>query len=124
MGKKTLYHPVSLNVLRGAAEYGGFALGKFRQTKFDETTNVATYDAVITKIPTRLEQSNFKILAAHMNGLYASDVEVLQVWITRRGKLMCELQTHADLPLVPETTAGWNPLSEATRLAELPQEEQ
>lgn len=97
MGKQTKFHPVSLNVLRGAAEYGGFKLGKVRQLTYEEWSNSASYKCDLVQFPPDCDLNPDK-LHKTLNGLYAADVEVQLVWKTRSGNWHCILHTYSDLP--------------------------
>jgi hypothetical protein len=92
MGKQTRYHPVSLAVIHGAAEFAGFKLGKLRQVDVDEAEGMAQYIAPILQIPKLHEQSNPKLIQHALDSAFSSDVGVLVVWITRRGNWMCQLE--------------------------------
>lgn len=96
MGKTTLYHPVSLNVLRGALEYGGFTVGKFRQHNADREGMYASYEVEIKSWPANLDQISPELLKTHLNNCFASDVDFQSVWITRTGKRMAHLLAHIE----------------------------
>lgn len=48
MGKKTLYHPVSLYVIRGAFDQHGYVLGRIKQTFCSVERGTASYRIEIT----------------------------------------------------------------------------
>ncbi len=96
MGKTTLYHPVSLNVLRGALEYGGFTVSKFRQRNADREGMFASYEVEIKSWPSYLDQVSPELLKARLNDCFSSDMECKAVWVTRTGKRMALLLTHVE----------------------------
>lgn len=93
MGRTTRFHPVSLRVIHGAAEFSGFRIGKLRQTDVNEPEGTAQYDAPIISMPKDVEQANPKTIQHRLDSAFSSDVGVLSVWITRRGTWMCSLET-------------------------------
>lgn len=97
MGKTTLYHPVSLNVLRGALEYGGFVAGKFRQHNSNRGLGYASYQVEIKSWPERLNQISPELLKVHLNNCFASDVDVIAVWVSPTGKRMARLHCYTQL---------------------------
>lgn len=101
MGKITLYHPVSLHVLRGALMYGGFTVGKFIQHNSNRDLQYATYEVEIKTWPDKIAQVSPELLKVHLNNCFASDVNFLQVWVTRSGKRMARLETHIEPYLQP-----------------------
>lgn len=93
MGKTTLYHPVSLAVIRGAAEYAGFKLGKLRQVDVDESQGMAQYETVIRDLPADAGIIGPETLRAKLDSCFAADVGVLRVWYTRHGEWMASIET-------------------------------
>jgi len=98
MGKTTLYHPVSLNVLRGALEYGGFTVGKFRQHNADREGMFASYQVEIKTWPIEHDEVSPEKLKVYLNNCFASDVDVVSVWVTRSGKRIARILTHVNPP--------------------------
>lgn len=94
MGKTTLFHPVSLNVIRGAAEYGGFRLGKITQMGFDPQTGTARYRTELVHIPSSLRDASNKSLADAFQSLFAADLTVTEVWFNRSGDKVLRFSTH------------------------------
>lgn len=76
MGKKTLYHPVSVNVLRGALEFCGITPGRLRQLDSDRETGTATYEMRIEKMPASMARKSTRECAQAIQSCFASDVEV------------------------------------------------
>lgn len=77
MGKKTLYHPVSVNVLRGALEYCGIVPGRLRQLDSDQVAATARYELRIEKLAPGMVGMTTKQCAHAIQGCFASDVEVI-----------------------------------------------
>lgn len=122
MGKQTKFHPVSLNVLRGAAEYGGFMFGKIRQLSYEEVNNSAVYKCDITKIPNNCDLTPL-LIKARLDAMFAADVEVLEVWVTRSGRWLCTINTYSDLPFITRAAAPAFEL-EIQSLSQLPREDE
>ena len=79
MGKTTLYHPVSLLVIRGAAAFGGYRLGKLRQLAVDTQHGYAIYTTPLLHVPLDIVDLSLEQIANHFQSLFASDVEVLEL---------------------------------------------
>lgn len=91
MGKTTLYHPISLNVLRGSAEQGGWRFGKMRQVKNDPFTQEAYYMIEITKIPSDLKDKSDIWLRSVLETCYMQDVQIENVWTSKSGVIRAEV---------------------------------
>jgi hypothetical protein len=103
MGKQTLFHPVSLNIIRGAAEYGNFKLGKLRQKQMDKDGNVAFYQTSVLSLPDDCK-ANPNEIRGRLNDLYSRDVLFTHVWIGINGKIAARFMTgDFDVPLEPIT---------------------
>lgn len=94
MGKQTLYHPVSLAIIRGAAEYGGFKLGKMRQTWFDKDRGEASYTTTLESIPQDCQDAPLHAIRKALSGLFASDVDVISVHQSRTGRIFAQVFCH------------------------------
>jgi len=79
MGKRTLYHPVSLHVLRGALEYCGIKLGRLVQIEASLEEKKAYYRATIIDIPDALRSYPTWDIAKELQECFAQDVTVLVV---------------------------------------------
>jgi len=79
MGKKTLYNPVSLHVLRGALEYCGIKLGRLVQIGGSPSLETATYRATIVQIPQAMRSFLPSQLANELQECFARDVQILSV---------------------------------------------
>jgi len=86
MGKTTLYHPVSLHVIRGSLDYGGFQLGRIRQIFASPETGEAVYAAEVVVCPkgftAKTPQQQIKLL----NSYFASDIRVVNIATRYSGK--------------------------------------
>jgi len=91
MGKKTLYHPVSLHVIRGAAEYCGFQFSRLYQRKADPEELTASYIAEIVGIPTDASQWPLWRIFAALTNCFMDDIRVVGIWHTDAKVLMCQL---------------------------------
>jgi len=58
MGKKTLYHPVDVALIRHCLTTNNVITGKFQQTKHDPLGNSAIYDVTIKEFPDWLVQED------------------------------------------------------------------
>ncbi len=79
MGKRTLYHPVGLHVLRGALEYCEIKIGRLTQVWNDPSREAASYTAVITELPDDLKDAPTWLIAKRLRGCFAEDVSVFSV---------------------------------------------
>jgi len=110
MGKRLLFHPVGLFVIRGALEKAGFGVGRLRQIGLSEDSKHAKYSCEVTHKPFRNNGWSPRDVQIAMHDSFSSDVSVTNVWETKRGKLMCELETWIDgnpaiqptLPMIAE----------------------
>src|SRR5215510_4350411 len=93
MGKTTLIHPVGLHVLRGAAQYGGFVLGRLKQTDLYNDNQNAIYDTPVKSVPADLKSAGLQEIKRRFQELFASDVVVTRIWRTKGGVTMVEIIT-------------------------------
>jgi hypothetical protein len=81
MGATTLYHPVSLYVIRGAFAFCGVKVGKIQQIVADHEASTASYRVTITEIPQRFFGNGPKGMCEALQSCFAGDVEILScVW--------------------------------------------
>lgn len=101
MGKTTRFHPVSLHVIRGAAEYCGFKFGKIRQTSFESEAKFAEYEAEITRMPSFLSETGWGVVRRQLQHCFAVDITVENVWRSKsgiwRGTLLVKFPDHPDM---------------------------
>jgi len=93
MGRQTRFHPVSLNILRGAAEYAGFKLGRIKQISPPGVSDHAKYIVPLLELPFDCQKQELLVIAARLNSAYAADVLVTNVWATYGGKIYAVLET-------------------------------
>lgn len=92
MGHSSLYHPVSLQVLRGALKYNGFTVGKFSQVLHDQERGTASYDLPVIQWDRSLQGSTINEIHSAINASFAADVECQRVWVTPAGTYMARLK--------------------------------
>jgi len=92
MGKTTLYHPVSLHVIRGAAEFCGFQFGKLKQLWSDQEALTARYEATIQRIPPHVDQKYTMFIQEALQNCFMDDIRVHWVHLTKSGVLACQIQ--------------------------------
>jgi len=95
MGKTTLYHPVSLHVIRGAAEYCGWKFGKIKQISNTLSDGTARYTAEIKAVPQRLTDGDLKLMYFDLRECFAKDIEVHWLRRTKSGSLIVDIVTRA-----------------------------
>jgi len=93
MGKTTLYHPVSLHVIRGAAEYCGFQFGKLKQLWSDPEKMTARYEATIQRVPAAWVNESPMIIQNELQNCFMDDIRVHWVHYTKSGILACYIST-------------------------------
>jgi len=107
MGKRVLFHPVGLFVIRGALEKAGFGVGRLRQVGLSPDSRHAKYTTEVTFKPFRNQGWLPRDVQIAMHDSFSNDVSVTKVWETKSGKLMCELETWLDgNPAVQPTLPG------------------
>lgn len=130
MGKKTLYHPVSLHVIRGAFEYCEFKIGRLTQQWSNIENETAAYQAEITSLPDEGFSMPLWKIAKQIRGCFAQDITVL--WVnqrydlkTKENKLIVHLLTDAHENKESETVQKLEAAHEADLrwLSDVPQGE-
>jgi len=110
MGKRVLFHPVGLFVIRGALEKAGYGVARLRQIGLSEDSKHAKYSTEITNWPRPTSEWSPEAHRNNLNHFFAADLAVTKCWRTKYGKLMCEIETWIDgnpalqptLPLIAE----------------------
>jgi len=114
MGKTTLYHPVSLHVIRGAAEYCGFQFGTIKQKWSDREKQTARYDVEIVKMPGDLMETGTLLGIHHdLQNCFMDDIRVHWVHMTQSGTWACQLAVGipaGDAGLIPNPEPSIEPL--------------
>lgn len=106
MGKTTLYHPVSLQTIRGALDQCGVKCGRIHQTDSSVGKGQAWYDIDIIKTPKSLDDLPFKQWAKAFQDCFASDITVIDLsakLVARKRaftiKLSIYVTLYSDTPL-------------------------
>jgi len=86
MGKTTLYHPVSLHVIRGSLNYGGFAVGRIRQIWGNRETGRAGYVCELIKAPKGFMAQSPRNQVNQLNSLFAKDIQVTHITTSYGGR--------------------------------------
>jgi len=97
MGKTTLYHPVSLQVIRGAAAYQGFSFRKIKQIKADPATGKALYVADLNGFPLHLSTAPTWRVWADLAECFVDDVHIVRMGEREFGGLVVWLATQAEV---------------------------
>lgn len=79
MGKTTLYHPVSLHVIRGAAQWMGWEFGKIEQLSAEPESHRAVYRAEITAFPVDPDQTSLAELTRLLKQAFMRDILPISV---------------------------------------------
>jgi hypothetical protein len=82
MGRRTLYHPLSLHVIRGALEFCGVKIGRLTQQSSDMSQETATYNADIIHTTRDFRKASIPDLAAEIQNCFAQDVTVSKIFST------------------------------------------
>jgi hypothetical protein len=91
MGKLRLYHPVSLHVIRGAAEYCGWKFGKITQLYSDVEKSTARYEVKIEVMPDYMEEQSMMFMQNELQQCFMDDIRVHWLHQTKAGIWMCHL---------------------------------
>lgn len=94
MGATTLYHPVGLHVIRGAAQYAGFEFGKIKQLKADPEAGTALYNATIQVVPHELAFTPLWQIWARLSSSFMDDIMVSKIGYSKSGVLTCWLDVN------------------------------
>jgi len=96
MGATTLYHPISLHVIRGAAEYCGFQFGKLKQLWNDPDLQIARYEATIQQVPATWVNESTMIIQDVLQNCFMDDIRIHWVHHTKSGVLACHIVTKVN----------------------------
>lgn len=91
MGATTLFHPVSLHVIRGAVEYCGWKFGKIVQTGLDNAEQVARYRVEIERIPPESQNQPEMIMLNDLDNCFSTDIKCHWLRKTQKGVYMVDL---------------------------------
>jgi len=95
MGKRTLFHPVGLHIIRGAAEHCGYLFGRLKQTGISHDLKHAVYVTEIVEMNAEDRDNGLSEIQFDLDACFAEDVNVTLIWRTRSGKLMVQIETYA-----------------------------
>ena len=85
MGATTLYHPISLHVIRGAAEYCGWRFGRIKQIGVDKALGKARYECQIQEMPRNAINWPVKTLKNQLQHCFMDDIVVERVTAHSNG---------------------------------------
>jgi len=87
MGATNGYHPISLHVIRGAAEYCGFKLGKIRRIASLPAEGKAIYNVEIDHAPQGWQGWSTKTYRHQLQHCFMDDIKVVDVRMRFAGKV-------------------------------------
>jgi len=93
MGKIAHLHPVSLHVVRGAAEYCGFKFGLLKWKKSSPTGSQATYRFTLEKTPPNLKDAPIGLIRSRLIDCFNADIHIGTLRQTTKGNITGELTT-------------------------------
>lgn len=96
MGKHSLYHPLSLNVLRGAAEYSGWKIGRITQVSADQSRSTARYCLTIERMPRGASEWPIGTIRKQFQHCFMDDITVSAVWISPHGQWYSDIVVTLD----------------------------
>jgi hypothetical protein len=96
MGKHTLYHPVSLNVIRGAAEYHGFKFGKISQLASNYDTATARYRTYLYSFHGTLRDRGLDDIRKDLQSAFMPEVTITGIWQRKTGVIAVEFTCQLD----------------------------
>jgi len=94
MGKTTLYHPVSLHVIRGAAEYCGFKFDKIHQLNGYPELKTARYNITVVGFPQGWDKQPLDIMQSMLQECFMDDMRVHWLRRNRDEKWMFHLRVE------------------------------
>lgn len=97
MGATSLYHPVSLHVIRGAMEYCGWKAGKIEQKSSDFANTNAVYTVQIVSMPKALAIYGATIVAKQLQHCFAEDITVKMAYQSRFGQWYARIECNAGM---------------------------
>ena len=94
MGRQYLYHPVSLNTIRGALEQQDFKIGRLEQTGQDQKTGETRYRTTIESWPAGWEKKSQAIQKAWINNAFNVDIWCDWAGLTSKGQYAINIRTQ------------------------------
>jgi hypothetical protein len=106
MGKKTLYHPISVTIIRGALEFCGVKPGRLTQRWSDLSIATAEYSLDIQRLPHDMDRLDATGLHRALAGCFAADITVMDCTVSynpikRNKRITVILRCVAALPVHP-----------------------
>lgn len=86
MGKTTGYHPISLNVIRGACDYCGWKLGKIKRIAEMPEQQKAVYHVEILHAPRGSDDWPPKAYRRQLQHCFTDDIIVTSVLLSTSGQ--------------------------------------
>jgi hypothetical protein len=110
VGKTTLYHPISLMTIRGAADQCGFRFGRLTQQGLDPKEGSARYRAEVTAAPKGWFEKTQARQMAMVNACFNLDIWCVWAGLGTDGKYYVNLRTQlvndGDSTMAAESNAG------------------
>jgi len=94
MGKKTLYHPVSLHVIRGAAEYCGFRFEKVHLLNSFPENQSARYNVKIVEFPAGWDRQPLDLMQNQLQACFMDGIRVHWLRKNKADQWMFHLQIN------------------------------
>lgn len=91
MGKTTLYHPISLLVIRGAAQYCGWQFGRITQARNDPTKGIAEYTCEIVLRSARAANMTNQDAQIDLQNCFMDDIKVTSLRTSKHGVWLVDL---------------------------------
>jgi len=91
MGATTLYHPISLYVIRGAVEYCGWKFGRIKQLTANADLGTARYLCKIDTMPRNAINWPVKTYQSQLQHCFMDDIIVERVTAHSDGSAYCVL---------------------------------
>ena len=112
MGTTTRFHPLGLSVIRGAAQYGGFLLGRIHQTSLGFGGTSAHYTVQLRGCPAKVFQKGPAAIKAALQSCFMDDIEVQEInYSEKRGysvKLRVDVSPRSALADKSEVSTNAN----------------
>ncbi len=87
MPASTLFHPVSIYVIRGSLIHCGFTPGRLSQLGCNQTLGTARYRIAITKVPKQERDASPARMKKLINDCFVDDIECTEVWHKSDGSI-------------------------------------
>jgi len=85
MGKQTLFHPVSLYVIRGSLDRCGFTPGRVRRVR-QADDQIAHYWIKLLSVPLDCQHKSPRRIMAAVQSCFAEDITVIDfIWDSKTG---------------------------------------